>query len=432
MKRLRHLIVGSGPAGIFAAEAIRRRDTEGSITIVSEDKQPAHSPVMLTYWMTGRLSQERVLFRDPSWIEKRGIALLLEKKARSLDTVSRKVKLADGQELPYDRLLIATGASPISLPIPGKESRGVTSLRRLHDAKTILQESSDWREVVIIGGGFIGLKLACHLKERGLEVVVLEKEPKLAARMFDRGASRLVEERLREKGLRIETDVEVVEISNEKGWVSGVGLKDNRTFSCQRVIEAVGVRPNAQFLAGSGIHLRDGVLVNERMETNIPGVYAAGDVAMTIDSITSEWVNNATWSAATRQGRVAGSNMAGGDQKYVHNFNLNSVDLFGLRVMVAGHPYFENQPDIDVFIQEQRESYRKIVIREGRLIGFILVGDVSKAGFLLGLMKGRVELSPDRWDLLLSSRTSQHELPPQLGFSHGFLFKRPKETGGLS
>jgi NAD(P)H-nitrite reductase large subunit len=231
--------------------------------------------------------------------------------------------------------------------------------------------------------------------------------------------------------LRVETNVEVLEILNERGWVSGVRLKDGRLFPCQRVIEAVGVRPNIQFLAGSGIHLREGILVNECMETNLSGVYAAGDVAMTIDSITSEWVNNATWSAAARQGRVAGSNMAGGDQRYLHNFNLNSTDLFGLRVMAAGHPYHESQSGLNVFIHEGRESYRKVVIRDGRLIGFILIGDVSGAGFLVSLMKRGIELSRDEWDDLLSSRTSRYDLPPHLGFDHGFLFQRAEEIGEL-
>ncbi|NWF92764.1 MAG: NAD(P)/FAD-dependent oxidoreductase [Syntrophaceae bacterium] len=424
MKRLEYLIIGSGPAGIFAAEAIRPRDSEGTITMVSEDENPALSPVMLTYWIAGHLSEEGLLFRDPSWAEMRRIDLWLGRKVVSLDGVARKVKLSDGDEISYERLLIATGASPISLPIPGKESRGVASLRNRRDAEMIFQGERDLREVVIIGGGFIGLKLACHLKERGLRVTVLEKERKLAARIFDLRASRLVEERLRQEGVGIETDVEVVEILNQKGWVSGVRLRDGRIFPCQRVIEAVGVRPNIQFLANSGVDFREGVLVDERMETNVSGVYAAGDVALTIDPITSERVNHATWSAAARQGRVAGSNMAGGDQRCLQNFNLNAISLFGLQVMAAGHPYVEGQADIDGLVDETRESYRKMVIREGSLIGFILVGDVSGAGFLLSLMKRGVELSPNEWGRLLSSRTFRHDLPPHLGFDHGFLFER--------
>jgi len=432
MERLKYVIIGSGPAGIFATEAIRARDAEGTITMVSEDENPARSPVMLTYWMAGHLTKEMLFFRDASWAKEKRIDFRSNSRVVSIDTASKRITLAEGYELHYDRLLIATGASPISLPIRGKESKGVNSLRFLRDAETILKNASDLKKAVIIGGGFIGLKLACHLKERGLQVTVLEKEPKLVARMFDLKASRIVEERLREGGLGVETDVEVVEVLNEKGWVSGVRLKDGRLFSCQRVIEAVGVRPNIQFLAGSGVQLRDGVLVNERAETNVPGVYAAGDVAMTIDSITSERVNNATWSAAARQGRVAGLNMAGGQQRYIHNFTLNALNLFGLQVMTAGHSYYQSESDVDLFMKEERDSYRKIVMKDKRLIGFILVGDVSGAGFLLSLMKRRVELSLDRWDHLLSSRASDYDLPPYLGFDHGFLFERPEEIGELS
>lgn len=198
-------------------------------------------------------------------------------------------------------------------------------------------------------------------------------------------------------------------------------------FPSQRVIQAVGVRPNTEFLADSGIDLQGGVLVNERMETNVLGIYAAGDVAMTIDSITSERVNNATWPAAARQGTVAGWNMAGGNRTYIHNFPLNALTLFSLRVMVAGHPYYEKGPGMDVLTEEQGKSYRKIVIRDGRLIGFILAGDVLGAGFLLSFMKRKTEISHDPLDLL-NSRISPHDyMLPNLGYRHGHLFDVPGE-----
>jgi nitrite reductase (NADH) large subunit len=422
------LIIGSGPAGIFASEAIRMQETENSITMVTEDRGVAHSPVMLTYWMAGDRPREILFFRDPSWAEKKKVDVRLGYRAISLNTASQKVTLSDGQKISYDQLLIATGSIPLSLPIPGIESKGVTPLRTLFDVEKILEGSENVREVVIIGGGFIGLKLACHLKKRGLGMTVFEKEPKLAARMFDLKASRLIEENLRERGIWVETNIEVAEVLNKKGWVSGVRMKDGRVFSCQRVIEAVGVRPNTQFLIGSGIDLKGGILVDQRMETNIPGIFAAGDVTMTRDSITSEWVNNANWPAATRQGRIAGSNMAGGNRAYIHNFNLNAINLFGLQVMSAGHPYYENEPGIELVINEEGKFYRKSVMREERLIGFLLVGDVSGAGFLLSLMKRRVELSLNQWDQLFSSRTLQHYLPPHLGFDHGFVFENPWRT----
>ncbi len=424
MNRSKYLVIGSGPAGIFAAEAIRMQDQEGTITMVSGEMAPAHSPVMLTYWMAGDLAPERLLFRDSSWAEKKRVHIRGGSRVVALDTTSRKIILTEGHEIPYDRLLIATGASPISLPLAGKEGRGVNSLRHIRDAEAILQGDTDPREIVIIGGGFVGLKLACHLKERGIRVMVFEKEPRLAVRMFDQRVSGLVEEKLREGGIGVETGVEVTEILNNKGWVAGVRLKDGRTFSCQRVIEAVGVRPNIGFLTDSGISLKGGILVNERMETNVPGIYAAGDVAVTIDSITSESVNNATWPAATGQGKVAGWNMAGGERAYIHNFNLNAIDLFGLRVMAAGYPCPNDcsLPGLEIVTEEQKGFYRKIVFRNGRMIGFILVGEVSGAGFLLSLMKKGDELPPSHRGRLISSQAPSYDLPPHFGFDHGFLF----------
>jgi len=335
--------------------------------------------------------------------------------------------VADGEEISYDRALIATGSSPISLPIPGVKARGVICLRNINDAETVMSGGADLREAVIIGGGFIGLKLACHLRERGVGVTVLEKEPKLAPRMFDDTASFLVGNKLRKHGIRVETDVEVMEFLNKKGWVTGVMTKDGEMYSCQRVIQAVGIRPNTQFLADSGIDFQGGVLVNERMETNVPGVYAAGDVAMTIDSITSERLNNATWPAATRQGTVAGWNMAGGNRTYTHNFLLNALNLFGLRVMAAGHPYYEEESNVDVFMNRQGESYRKIVIRAGRVMGFLFVGDVSGAGFLLSLMKRKAEISRNPLDFLNSRVSLQDDVLPNLGYRHGELFTVPRK-----
>lgn len=419
------LIVGSGPAGIFAAEAIRERDKERTITLVSQDTALACSPVMLTYWIAGERPQERLFFRGSSWAERNMIDVKLDCRAVGLDTGSQNLILSNGQRVPYHRMLIATGSSPISLPIPGVGAKGVGFLRSIRDSETIIGASSRLMEAVIIGGGFIGLKVACHLRERGVGVTVLEKEPKLAPRMLDQRASRMIANELRKRGIRVETDVEVAEILTEREWASGVRMKDGRVFSAQSIIQAVGVRPNAEFLADSGIDLHGGVLVNERMETNVSGVYAAGDVAMTVDSITSERVNNATWPAAARQGAVAGWNMTGGDRRYIHNFPLNATTLCDLRVMAAGHPYHEGGAGIEVFKTETALWYRKIVMRAGRLIGFILIGDVSGAGFLLSLMKKKAEIAHDPLDLLESRISPQDYVLPHLGYRHGDLFYVP-------
>ena len=419
------VVLGAGPAGIHAVEAIRKLNPLDPITLISGEPELALSPVMLTYWVGGKVSKKNLLFRDPSWPERMRIDLRLNSRAGSLNTASKKTMLADGQEISYDRVLIATGSVPIVLPIPGIQSRGVNVLHDLRDGEAILEKASGVKEVVIIGGGFIGLKLACHLNERGFGVTIVEKEPKLASRMFDLRTSRLVEKKLREGRIRVEVGVEVTEVLQEKGWVSGTRLKDGRIIPCQRIIQAVGVKPNIAFLKGSGIEIEGGVLVNERMETNVPAVFAAGDVAMTIDPITSKRVNNATWPAASRQGLVAGTNMGGGTRVYHHNFALNSLHLFGLQVMTAGHSYYEEEPGVDISLEKRGENYRKIVVRSGHLIGFILTGNVSGAGFLLNRMKRRGEILSDPRDLLSSSLSPQEDLSPNLGYSHGIHFQQP-------
>jgi NAD(P)H-nitrite reductase large subunit len=195
-------------------------------------------------------------------------------------------------------------------------------------------------------------------------------------------------------------------------------MKDRRIFPGQMVIQSVGVTPNTVFLTGSGIALeRRGILTNPRMETNVPGVYAAGDVAVTLDSITGEKVNNATWLAASRQGTVAGTNMAGGNASYVHNLSLNALHLCGVPVMAAGHP---GEGNGQVLVEEGPDFYRKMLLQDGRLTGFILIGRILQAGSLVALMKRKEVLSDA--DLMPESLLRRRQLPQAYGYWHGSLF----------
>ena len=413
------VIIGSGPAGVYAAETIRARLPDEPVIMVSRDSAPAGSPVMLTYWLSGKYDPRRLYFRDAAWAEKNRITLKTGAEAVSLETSAGRIVLGSGESLPYDRLLVASGTSAIALPFPGGDSQGVGFFRHLHDAQAFLQDETGVKQVAIIGAGFIGLKLACHLSEKGVRVTLLEKESRLAARIFDEAISRRVAETLRENGIRVETGVEVGEILNQRGRVSGIRLKDGRIYDCQRVIQALGVQPNVRFLQDSGIALQRGIVVNDRMQTNIAGIYAAGDVTVSIDSITGEPLNNATWPAATRQGTVAGSNMAGANRRYLHNFPVNALDLFDLRVMAAGHPLLNPEPGINVFIEEKPHAYRKLVTRSGALIGFLLGGDVAGAGILLNAIKsGKKFDCPPAGD----SFFLQNRVPPNLGYRRRHIF----------
>ena len=414
---MRYVIIGGGPAGIFAAEAIRRRDRSSSIVIVTDEGEIARSPVMLTYWIGGEAPREGIWFRDPTWAEMNRVDLQLNRRAVALKSSTHNLILDNVEEMPYDRLLIATGSSPISLPIPGAGLKGVHCLRQLSDAEAILIAIPTLQQVIIIGGGFIGLKIASQLKERGVEALILEKEDRLAPRMFDGKASLFLVDLLGRKGIRAETSVEVEEILGKAGRVDAVKMKDGRILPSQMVIQSVGVRPNTTFLTGSEIILERGIPVNFRMETNVPGIYAAGDVALTLDSLTGEKVNNATWPAASRQGTVAGTNMAGGNVSYIHNFSLNAFHLCGVPVMAAGN---SGETRGQVLVEEGSDFYRKILLLDGRLTGFIMIGKISQAGFLLARMKKKESLSDT--DLRPESLLRRKQFPRGYGYRHGSLF----------
>ena len=425
---MRYLVVGSGPAGISAAEEIRKADPDGTITMITAEAHPAFSPVMLTYWVSGRYPSERLFFRDmDSWAGEHRVELRCGERAAAADVQRKAVTLSCGETLHYDRLLVATGATPIIPPIPGMTVKGVYPFRTPADAEGILT-SRQVEDLAIMGGGFIGIKLACHLQERGIRVAVFEKEPRLASRIFDQRASDIVREHLRGHGLTVETGTGIAEVLAHDGWVSGVRLEDGRQFPAQILVAAVGVRPNTAFLDAALGTLRGGIPVNEAMETTLPHVYAAGDAASTLDSLIGAPFSNAVWPAATRQGAVAGANMAGVHRTYVHNFSLNAMDLYGLQVASAGHPYEQEGQEIRVFQEEGAEGYRKAVLKAGVLIGFILIGDVSRAGFLISRMKRR-DCIADPAGLFTRGCHAFSGLPPNGGFRHGALW--PHTTAGL-
>jgi nitrite reductase (NADH) large subunit len=424
---MRYVVVGSGPAGVSAAEEIRKTDPDSPITMITMDSHPAYSPVMLTYWMSGHFPKERLFFREMgSWAKNHRVDLRCGREVKAIDVHRQAVTLSPGEEIAYDRLLIATGAVPLTPPIPGIRAKGVCTFRTFADAEEILNSRRDLEQVCIMGGGFIGIKLSCHLRERGLAVLVVEKEPRLASRIFDQRASDIVKEQLQRHGIMVETGTGISEISNRDGWVSGVRLEDGWLFPTQILVVAVGVRPNTSFISAPIAAPGGGIPVDGRMETPVSHVYAAGDVAMTRDSITSSPFSNAVWPAATRQGKVAGANMAGRRRSYVHNFNLNALNLYGLPVASAGHSLEPKGDDIRVFQEEKGNEYRKIVLKSGVLIGFILIGDTSRAGPFLSRMK-RGDIIENPAELLTQTSHAPSGLPPQMGFRHGSLWPRCKD-----
>ncbi|MEW6660907.1 MAG: NAD(P)/FAD-dependent oxidoreductase [Bacillota bacterium] len=394
---MEYVIIGNSAAGIFAAETIRGIDRKGNIIMVSAEAETPYSRCLTSYLISGSIKEKQIFIRPSKYYRELAVQPILGTTVVGIDVGSRELYLSNGNSLIYDRLLIATGASPYKPPIPGIAAEGVYFLRTLSDAKQIEQAIPSAKQAVVIGGGLVGLKAAKALRIRGLQVAIVEYFSHLMPQALDMDGAAFLHEMLEQEGYSIYLNTKVEKISTsengeKKGLqVTGVELTGGQTVPCQMVIVAAGVTPNTGFLNGSEIQVNRGIPVNEYMQTNVPDIYAAGDVAETFDPLWEQYRINAVWPCATMQGQVAGCNMAGVKRKYHGSFGMNSAEFYGLPIISAG--ITQLQPDCQEYVRKEPGLYRKLVTRRNRLVGFITIGDVHGAGVLTGLMQKGTDIS---------------------------------------
>jgi len=312
---MQYLIIGNSVAAVHCVEAIRGADKEGPITIISDEESLNYSRPLLSYYLGGRVAEDRLGFRDEAFYQKHKVDLILGKKATGLDTKKRKVSLADGTRLTYDRLLLSVGGVPIVPSIDGlrHDTTGGFTFIQLQEAQRLIDyiERESIREAVVLGGGLIGLKAVEGLVERGLQVTVIELMDRILANTFDREASSIIEERLSTHGCTVITGDTIERAKTRGGKIRQLTLKSGMEISTSLLVIAVGVRPNLALVKGTPVETDRGIVVNQFMETNVPHVYAAGDCAQGLDFLSKENAVIAIWPVAARQGRVAGLNMSG-------------------------------------------------------------------------------------------------------------------------
>jgi NAD(P)H-nitrite reductase large subunit len=405
VERLRYVIIGNSAAGIFAAEAIRKLDQVGRVDIISEEHYPAYARCLTSYYLTGKMTEEQLLIRPTDFYTRYNLHLHAGQKAVKVDPGKREVYTASGETYGYDKLLIATGASPVMPKLPGMHSQGVFGLRTLGDAKGILAYVGPGKHAVVVGGGFVSLKAAYALLKAGTEVTCVVSSGHLLSQMLDREAAALVAEKLSAHGLRIRYYTDVVEVvfrqdSMKGDVVSGVRLKSGEELPADVLIIGKGVTPNTGFLEGSGIELDQGIVVNQFMQTNLADIYAAGDVARGFDLISGERRLNAIWPNATEQGTVAGKNMAGLPTSYSGSISMNSADFFGLSAIAAGRANAGQNEGYEVVkLFPGKNLYRRLVFKGNCLAGYIMVGKTAQAGLLTSLVKERIPLGKIKEEL---------------------------------
>jgi nitrite reductase (NADH) large subunit len=400
---MQYLIVGNSAAGLNGAEAIRSRDPAGRITIVSDEDHPAYSRCLIPYYMEGKISEEDMLYRPADYYETSHFEALLGKRVEAVELDRRTVRLNDGQEQSYDKLLIATGGSPKLPDIPGIDKDGVLSFRTTKDMKQIMHRAKAAEGALVLGGGCIGLMAACSLHAMGLKVTVAIRSPHMLSQVADAEAAAIFQRRFEANGISVHTATDIVRILGDK-TVKGVTLDNGKEIACQLVIVGKGVAPNIDLVSNTDIRTHWGIVVDDELKTNHPDVYAAGDVAETRDVVTGEKTVNAIWPSAAEQGRIAGANMTGAHQKYPGSIRMNSAEFFNLPIISIGLVRPET-PDYEIRSRssEQRDVFKKVVLLDDVLVGLVMVGEIENAGVYKLLMQKKVNVAPVKDQLLNSN-----------------------------
>ncbi|MBI2860168.1 MAG: NAD(P)/FAD-dependent oxidoreductase [Chloroflexi bacterium] len=392
-KSVKYLIIGNSAGGIGAAEAIRQVDSQGSLAIVSDEPYPAYSRPMISDYLAGKCTLEKMLFRPAGFYESNNIITLFDSPVQRLDVSGRIAQLRSGEQISWEKLLLATGGSPIVPRIKGKRSKGIFTFTTLDDARKIDQylKNNQVSEVVVIGGGLIGVSAAEALVKRGLKVTIVEMKDRILNVMLDSEASALEAGALTRAGVNIRTGRTVEEVNSYAGeTVASVTLDNSGVIPCEMVIVAIGVRPRAELAAGAGIQVDRGIVVDRRMATSIPEVYACGDVAEAYDFVYRQRRLTPIWPNAYQGGMVAGANMAGKPAEYQGGTAMNSLKYFGLDILSAGMP--DAVDGCEAISGAGDGYYHKVVLRDGVVVGMIFAGNIEKAGIVYSLMRKGVRV----------------------------------------
>lgn len=401
---MRHLILGAGPAGVIAAETIRKHAPADEIVIVGDEPEPPYSRMAIPYLLEGNIDESGTYLRKtPGHFDALGVRLL-DGRAVAVDAAKQTVLFADGHFETYDRLLVATGSHPVRPPIPGVDLPEVQTCWTLTDARAIAALAKPGARVLQLGAGFIGCIIMEALAKRGVRLTVVEMGDRMVPRMMTPKAGGMIKHWVEEQGIRVVTSAGVERIERAEGGDAPltVSLSTGDKLACDLVIVAAGVAPNVAFLDATPVHVAKGVLVDARMETSVPGIFAAGDVAEAPDLFTGAHLVSAIQPNAADQARVAAINMAGGNARMPGVLAINVLDTLGLISTSFGQWWGDPDGQGVEVVDEAAFRYLSLQFKDDVLIGATSIGMTQHVGALRGLIQGRLKLG--RWkDVLLES-----------------------------
>ncbi len=386
-----YVIAGAGPAGVIAAETLRTTDPETPVIVIGDEPEPAYSRMALPYLLAGKIGEEGCYLRpDPGHWERLGIEMR-RGKVTSVDAGGHTLGLADGTSLAYRRLLIATGSHTVRPPIAGIDLPGIENCWTLADARRIAEQVGQGNRVVLMGAGFIGCIVLEALMARKVALTVVEMEDRMVPRMMDATGGELLKRWCQQQGIRVMTSTRVESIS-EHGGALALQLGDGQQLQADLVVCATGVKPNIDFLAGTGVDTDIGVLVDRHLETSVADIYAAGDVAQGPVFHGSAQEVHAIQPTASEHGQVAGLNMAGQSLRYHGSLSMNVLNTLGLISCSFGQWMGVEGGDHAEVVDQHASRYLRLEFDGEVLVGAIALGLTEHVGVVRGLIQSRAEL----------------------------------------
>ncbi len=395
---MNHVIIGAGPAGVIAAETLREQDPRAAITLVSGERGEPYARMAIPYILAGRITEAGAHQRKHAGhFDDLGIRYLNHKAMQVHASANGgSVDLDDGSTLEYDRLLVATGSSPTVPPLSGTDLDGVVTCWTLEDARAIATRLKSGAKIVMVGAGFVAGVCMKSLVERGAQLsVIAGRTGQILRSMMTPVGSRLLQRWLEDKGVNVITQGRIDRIDPGPRLVM-----DTRTLDADLIILATGVHPNVSFLDSTGAEIDQGIVIDDRMRTTVPNVYAAGDVAQGRDFSTGEWVVHALQPTATEHGRVAALNMAGKDVPYRGSLGMNVLDTVGLISQTFGLWQGVDGGETAESINEDQFLYTRLCFDDDVLVGAISIGQGRSVGAIRGLIQTRRKLGAWKQRLL--------------------------------
>ena len=391
---MRHIIIGAGPGGVVAAETIRKSNPGDQITLIGNEPAPPYSRMAIPYLLVDDIEEAGTFLRSAEHYNDHGIEYL-QGHVNSIVADAKTCALADGNTLEYDQLCIATGSTPMSPPIKGIDLPNVHSCWTLEDARQILSLATPGSRVVLMGAGFIGCIILESLVKRKVNLSVIEMGSRMVPRMLDEKAGGLLKQWCVDDGVGVYTSTKVNAIEESSDGMDVI-LDNGASIKADLVISATGVKSNTSFVKDSGLKIDHGILVNNKMQTNLDSIYAVGDVAQGMDFSTGDYTVQAIQPTATDHGRIAGLNMAGRNTEHSGSLNMNILDTLGLISTSYGLWMGVDGGDSAEIYTPERFKYMNLRFGVGDeadvLVGATTIGMTEHVGVLRGLIESKVKL----------------------------------------